>query len=172
VKILIKNGRVVDPASQTDDQLDILIDNGIISEINKNITTKAHKSIDATDLVVAPGFIDMHVHLREPGQENKETIRTGARAAAKGGFTSIACMPNTSPVNDNLGVTDFIVSEAQKNAAVNVFPIAAVTKGLKGEELTDMADLTKAGAIAFSDDGQPVFRSCVGPSNIPSLWAL
>ncbi len=159
MKILIKNGRVVDPASQTDDQLDILIDNGTISEIHKNITTKAHKSIDATDLVVAPGFIDMHVHLREPGQENKETIRTGARAAAKGGFTSIACMPNTSPVNDNLGVTGFIVSEAQKNAVVNVFPIAAVTKGLKGEELTDMADLTKAGAIAFSDDGQPVFNS-------------
>lgn len=159
MKILIKNGRVVDPASQTDDQLDVLIDNGIISEINNNIKTKAQKSIDATDLVVAPGFIDMHVHLREPGQENKETIRTGARAAAKGGFTSIACMPNTSPVNDNLGVTDFIVSEAQKNAAVNVFPIAAVTKGLKGEELTDMADLTKAGAIAFSDDGQPVFNN-------------
>lgn len=159
MKILIKNGRVVDPASQTDDQLDVLIDNGIISEINKNIKIKTQKSIDATDLVVAPGFIDMHVHLREPGQENKETIRTGARAAAKGGFTSIACMPNTSPVNDNLGVTDFIVSEAQKNAAVNVFPIAAVTKGLKGEELTDMADLTKAGAIAFSDDGQPVFNN-------------
>ncbi len=150
---------MVDPESQTDDQLDVLIDNGRIVDINKNIKTEAQRSIDATGLVVAPGFIDMHVHLREPGQENKETIRTGARAAAKGGFTSIACMPNTSPVNDKLSVTDYIVSEAQKSAVVNVFPIAAVTKGLKGEELTDMADLTKAGAIAFSDDGQPVYNS-------------
>lgn len=159
MKLLIKNGRVVDPQSQTDNKLDVLIDNGKISDINTNIKTKAPRSIDATGLVVAPGFIDMHVHLREPGQENKETIRTGARAAAKGGFTSIACMPNTSPVNDNLSVTEYIVSEAQKSAVVNVFPIAAVTKGLKGEELTDMSDLTKAGAIAFSDDGQPVSNS-------------
>jgi dihydroorotase len=159
VKLLIKNGRVVDPESQTDDQLDVLIDNGRIADINKNIKTEAQRSIDATGLVVAPGFIDMHVHLREPGQENKETIRTGARAAAKGGFASIACMPNTAPINDNLGVTDYIVSEAQRSAVVNVFPIAAVTKGLKGEQLTDMADLTKAGAIAFSDDGQPVYNS-------------
>jgi dihydroorotase len=159
VKLLIKNGRVVDPESQTDDQLDVLIDNGRIANINKNIITEAQRSINATGLVVAPGFIDMHVHLREPGQENKETIRTGARAAAKGGFTSIACMPNTAPINDNVSVTDYIVSEAQRNAVVNVFPIAAVTKGLKGEELTDMAVLTKAGAIAFSDDGQPVYNS-------------
>jgi len=159
VKLLIKNGRVVDPESQTDDKLDILIDNGRIADINKNIKTEAQRSIDATGLIVAPGFIDMHVHLREPGQENKETIRTGARAAAKGGFTSIACMPNTAPINDNVSVTDYIVSEAQKSAVVNVFPIAAVTIGLKGEELTDMADLTKAGVIAFSDDGQPVYNS-------------
>lgn len=159
MKLLIKNGRVVDPESQTDDKLDILIDNGRIADINKNIKTEAQKSIDATGLIVAPGFIDMHVHLREPGQENKETIRTGARAAAKGGFTSIACMPNTAPINDNVSVTDYIVSEAQKSAVVNVFPIAAVTIGLKGEELTDMADLTKAGVIAFSDDGQPVYNS-------------
>ncbi|MGB6865849.1 MAG: dihydroorotase [Candidatus Aminicenantaceae bacterium] len=159
MKLLIKNGRVVDPESQTDDKLDILIDNGRIADINKNIKTEAQRSIDATGLIVAPGFIDMHVHLREPGQENKETIRTGARAAAKGGFTSIACMPNTAPINDNVSVTDYIVSEAQKSAVVNVFPIAAVTIGLKGEELTDMADLTKAGVIAFSDDGQPVYNS-------------
>jgi dihydroorotase len=159
MKLLIKNGRVVDPESQTDDQLDILIENGKIVNINKDIRAKTQKSIDATGLVIAPGFIDMHVHLREPGQENKETIHTGSRSAAKGGFTSIACMPNTSPVNDNLSVTDYIVSEAQKSAVVNVFPIAAVTKGLKGEELTDLADLTKAGSIAFSDDGHPVFNS-------------
>ncbi len=159
MKLLIENGRVVDPESQIDERLDILIDKGRIVDISKKIKTKASRYIDATDLIVAPGFIDMHVHLREPGQENKETIRTGARAAAKGGFTSIACMPNTSPVNDNLSVTDYIVSEAKESAVVNVFPIAAVTKGLKGEELTDMADLKKGGAIAFSDDGQPVFNS-------------
>lgn len=159
MKLLIKNGRVVDPESQTDDVLDVLIDNGRIVEIGKTIKTKAQRSIDAANLVLAPGFIDMHVHLREPGQENKETIESGARAAARGGFTSIACMPNTSPVNDNLSVTSYIVSEAKKSAVVNVFPIAAVTKGLKGEELTDMSDLTKAGAIAFSDDGQPVYNS-------------
>lgn len=159
MKTLIKYGRIIDPASRTDAKLDILVDNGMIVEIKKNIKTRAQKTIDATGLVIAPGFIDMHVHLREPGQENKETIRTGARAAAKGGFTSIACMPNTSPVNDNQSVTDYIVSEARKSAMINVFPIASVTKGLKGEELTDMADLQQAGAIAFSDDGQPVFDS-------------
>jgi dihydroorotase len=159
VKTLIKSGRVVDPASRTDENLDILVDNGVIVDIKKEIKTSFQKSIDATGLVIAPGFIDMHVHLREPGQENKETILTGVRAAAKGGFTSVACMPNTSPVNDNLSVTDFIVSEARKIAMVNVFPIAAVTKGLEGTELTDMADLKRAGAIAFSDDGQPVHNS-------------
>ncbi len=159
MKLLIRNGRVVDPESHTDDVLDVLIDNERIVDIDKTIKTKTQRSIDAAGLVVAPGFIDMHVHLREPGQENKETIKSGARAAAKGGFTSIACMPNTSPVNDNSSVTSYIVSEAKKNALVNVYPIAAVTKGLDGEELTDMADLTKAGAIAFSDDGQPVSNS-------------
>jgi dihydroorotase len=159
VKLLIKNGRVVDPDSQTDDVLDVLIDKGRIVDVDRTIKTKAQRSIDAANLVVAPGFIDMHVHLREPGQENKETIKSGARAAAKGGFTSIACMPNTSPVNDNMSVTSYIVSEAKKSAVVNVFPIAAVTKGQRGEDLTDMADLAKAGAIAFSDDGQPVYNS-------------
>ncbi|MGD8539115.1 MAG: dihydroorotase [Candidatus Aminicenantes bacterium] len=159
MSLLIKNGRVVDPESQTDDKLDILIAEGRIVDIKKNIQTKAQRSIDATNLVVAPGFIDMHVHLREPGQEHKETIRTGARAAAKGGFTSIACMPNTYPVNDNKSVTAFIISEAKKSALVNVFPIAAVTRGLDGEELTDMAELVKAGAVAFSDDGHPVHNS-------------
>ena len=154
--LLIKNGRVVDPVTNTDDTRDILIDKGKIADIKTKINTKAQKTIDATGLVVAPGFIDMHVHLREPGQEDKETIRTGSKAAAKGGFTSVACMPNTSPVNDNAGITDFIVSEARKNAVVNVFPIAAVTRGQKGEQLTDMKDLQRAGAIAFSDDGYPV----------------
>lgn len=159
MKLLIKGGRIVDPASRIDGIFDILIEKGKIVDIKSKIGTQSEKSINASNLVVSPGFIDMHVHLREPGQEEKETIRTGSLAAAKGGFTSIACMPNTIPVNDNQGVTKFILSEAKKNTSVNVFPIAAITKGQKGEELTDMADLKNAGAIAFSDDGQPVYDS-------------
>jgi len=150
---------MIDPGSGTDETLDILIDKGKIAALEPRIEAKGQKVIDASRLVVAPGFIDMHTHLREPGQEDKETIRTGSLAAAKGGFTSIACMPNTIPVNDNRGVTEYIISEAKKRAVVNVFPIAAVSKGQKGEGLTDMADLVDAGAIAFSDDGLPVKTS-------------
>jgi len=156
---LIKNGRVIDPSSGTDDTLDLLIEKGKIVEIKAKIETKGVKVIDASNLVVAPGFIDMHVHLREPGQEDKETIFTGALAAAKGGFTSIACMSNTDPVNDNRGLTEYILSEAKKKAVVNIFPIASITKGQRGEELTDMADLVDAGAVAFSDDGCSVENS-------------
>lgn len=161
MRLLIKNGRVVDPSSGTDKRLDVLIEKGKITQIKPKISATGAKLIDASGLIVSPGFIDMHVHLREPGQEDKETIATGALAAARGGFTSIACMPNTDPVNDNRGVTEYILSEARKNAAVNVFPIASITKGEKGEELTDMADLIDAGAIAFSDDGMPVQSSQV-----------
>ena len=161
MRLLIRNGRVVDPSSGTDKRLDVLIEKGKITQIKPKISASGAKLIDASGLIVAPGFIDMHVHLREPGQEDKETIATGALAAARGGFTSIACMPNTDPVNDNRGVTEYILSEAKKSAAVNVFPIASITKGEKGEELTDMADLIDAGAIAFSDDGMPVQSSQV-----------
>ncbi len=161
MRLLIKNGRVIDPASGTDDTLDILIDKGKFVEIKPKIQADDLKTVDASRLVVAPGFIDMHVHLREPGQEEKETIRTGSMAAARGGFTTIACMPNTVPVNDTRGVTEYILSEAKKKALVNVLPIAAVTRGLDGEELTDMADLKAAGAVAFSDDGHPVENSLV-----------
>ncbi len=161
MRVLIKNGRIVDPSTGTDKALDLLIEKGKITQINPNIRATGAKTINASGLVVAPGFIDMHVHLREPGQEDKETIATGARAAAKGGFTSIACMPNTNPINDNRGVTEYILSEAKKNAAVNIYPIAAITKEEKGEELTDMADLMNAGAKAFSDDGMPVQNSQV-----------
>lgn len=157
--LLIKNGRVIDPASGTDETLDILIDKGKIAAIKPKIETEAKKIIDASRLVVAPGFIDMHTHLRDPGQEDKETIRSGSLAAAKGGFTSLACMPNTIPVNDNREVTEYIISEAKKRAVVNIFPIAAVSKDQKGEELTDMADLVDAGVVAFSDDGLPVKTS-------------
>jgi dihydroorotase len=161
VRLLIKNGRVIDPASNIDDTLDILIDRGKFAEIKPKIEGDGFKIIDASRLVVAPGFIDMHVHLRQPGQEDKETIKTGSLAAAKGGFTSIACMPNTDPVNDSRDVTEFILSEAKRSAVVNILPIAAITRGLCGEEITDMADLRDAGAIAFSDDGHPVENSLV-----------
>lgn len=159
MKLLIKNGRVIDPSSQTDETLDILIDKKKIVDLKPKIKVEDARIFDASRLVVAPGFIDMHTHLREPGQENKETIRTGSEAAAQGGYTTIACMPNTSPVNDTRGVTEYIVNEAKKNAIVNVEPIAAVTVGLQGEELTEMADLKEAGAVAFSDDGAPVANS-------------
>jgi len=159
VSLLIKNGRVIDPSSRTDETLDILIDKGKIIEIKAKIDADGPKTIDASRLVVAPGFIDMHAHLREPGYEDKETISTGALAAAKGGFTSLACMPNTSPVNDNQGVTEYILSGAKKKAVVNIYPIASITKGQNGKELVDMADLIDAGAIAFSDDGLSVESS-------------
>lgn len=161
MRVLIKNGRVVDPSTGTDKALDLLIEKGKITQIKPTIRASGAKTINASGLVIAPGFIDMHVHLREPGQEDKETIATGARAAAKGGFSSIACMPNTNPINDNRGVTEYILSEAKKNAAVNIFPIASITKEEKGKELTDMADLMDAGAKAFSDDGMPVQNSQV-----------
>lgn len=156
MRLLLKNGRVIDPASNTDDTLDILIEKKKILAVDTRIDDDSAKTIDASRLVVAPGFIDMHVHLREPGYEHKETIKTGSLAAARGGFTTIACMPNTSPINDNQNVTRFILGEARKNAVVNVLPIAAVTMGEKGEELTEMGELLSAGAVAFSDDGQPV----------------
>lgn len=159
MRLLIKNGRVVDPASGTDETLDILIDKGKIVDLKAKIESAGPKTIDASRLVVAPGFIDMHAHLREPGQEDKETIQTGSLAAAKGGFTSLCAMPNTEPPNDNRGVTEYILSEAKKNAVVNIFPIASISKGLAGDELTDMADLVSMGAIAFSDDGRPVQNS-------------
>ncbi len=159
MKLLIKNGRVIDPASGKDEILDILIDKGKIIDLKPRIKDDNAHTLDIPGKVIAPGFIDMHVHLREPGQEYKETIRTGTQAAARGGFTSIACMPNTSPVNDSRNVTEFILNEASKKAPVNVFPIAAVTRGLQGEEITDMVDLIDSGAIAFSDDGQPVSNS-------------
>lgn len=156
LRYLIKNGRVLDPSSGTDNTLDILIDKTKIIAVDSKINDGSAQHIDASQLVVCPGFIDMHVHLREPGYEHKETIKTGSLAAAAGGFTTILCMPNTSPINDNAAVTQFIVSEAKNNAAVNVLPIAAVTMGEQGGELTEMGELKAAGAVAFSDDGQPV----------------
>jgi dihydroorotase len=156
VKVLVRNGRVVDPASGIDRRLDVLVDRGLIVELAPRIEAPDARTVDASGLVVAPGFIDMHVHLRQPGQEHKETIRTGSRAAARGGFTTVCCMPNTLPPNDDPAVTGFILSEARKSAAVNVLPIAAVSRGLEGKELCDLAALASAGAVGFSDDGKPV----------------
>ena len=161
-KILIKNGRVIDPANEIDTVLDILIDDGKIIELGKSLTTHhlpLTTIIDAAGKIVVPGLIDMHVHLREPGYEYKETIKTGTEAALAGGFTSIACMPNTKPVNDNQSVTDFMLDKTRKEGAVNVYPIGAITKGLKGEELSEIGELKSAGVVAITDDGKPVMNS-------------
>jgi dihydroorotase len=159
--LLVKNGRVIDPSNGLDDNLDILVDEGKIVEICRggNEEDGVTQIIDARDKVVVPGLIDMHVHLREPGHEYKETIRTGCQAAASGGFTSIACMPNTNPVNDNQSVTDYILDRTRREGYVNVFPVGAITKGLRGESLTEMGELKNAGALAVSDDGRAVKNS-------------
>src|SRR5580698_1166855 len=160
--LLIKNGRVIDPASGRDGVADVWIEDGLIRGVGLNLSAPAGCTVfDATGLVVAPGFIDMHVHLREPGFEYAETIETGARAAAAGGFTSICPMPNTSPVNDNATVTSYIAEKARRHAVVNVFPIGAITKGSKGEELAEIGSMRQAGAVAISDDGRPVMNARV-----------
>ena len=161
MKLLIKNGRVVDPVSGTDETLDVLIERGRVVGLEPRIEAADAEMIDASRLVVAPGFIDMHAHLREPGQEQKEDIRSASLAAAKGGFTSLCAMPNTQPVNDQRSVTEYILGEAGKRSIVNIYPIAAVTCGLEGAKLTDMADLAASGVVAFSDDGRPVQSSLI-----------
>jgi dihydroorotase len=162
--LLIKNGRVIDPANGIDDQRDIIIEQGTIVEVRPGGTGKekqhgAEQIIDARGKIVVPGLIDMHVHLREPGHEYKETIRTGCRAAAAGGFTALACMPNTQPVNDNQSVTEYILDRARREGCVTVFPVGAITQGLKGEALAEMGELRAAGAVAVSDDGKTVHNS-------------
>jgi len=159
--ILIKNGRVIDPASATDRIDDVLIVGGKIAGVGTSLPTAGTEIFDASGLIVAPGFIDMHVHLREPGFEHAETIESGARAAAAGGFTSICAMPNTKPVNDSATVTSYIVEKARRMAVVNVFPIGAITKGSQGEELAALGAMKAAGAVAVSDDGRPVMNSRV-----------
>ena len=158
--LLIKNGRVVDPSSGTDDVLDVLVENGRIKEIGKNLKSDdTIDKIDAKGLVVVPGLVDIHTHLREPGYEYKETIKTGSEAAAAGGFTTIACMANTNPVNDNASVTRYIINKAKNEACVNVLPVGAITKGLKGETLAEIGELKEAGVVALSDDGRTVENS-------------
>jgi dihydroorotase len=158
--LLIRGGRVIDPSQGIDETLDILVADGAIKELGKGLQAgKGVETIEAAGLLVTPGLIDMHVHLRDPGLEYKEDLVTGTRAAAAGGFTSVACMPNTKPVNDNKTVTAYITNKAKTAALVNVFPIGAITQGSKGESLAEMGELKESGCVAVSDDGRPVVNA-------------
>lgn len=153
MSILIKQGRVIDPANNIDTQADILLKDGKIAKVAKNIKAGGAKTVDARGKVVMPGLIDMHSHLRQPGREDEETFISGAKAAVKGGFTTICAMPNTKPVCDNRGAVEYILSEARKNACINILPIGAITVGQKGEEMAEIADMEEAGVVGISDDG-------------------
>lgn len=159
MKYLIKGGRVIDPANHINQVCDVLVQDGKIEEVGKKINPTGSETINARGMIVTPGFIDMHVHLREPGFEYKEDIASGTRAAAVGGFTTLCCMPNTDPVIDNLTVASFVRERAKKSGVVNVLPIGAVSKKQEGQELSAIADLVAAGCIALSDDGKPVAKS-------------
>ncbi len=159
MKTLIKNGRVIDPANKLDRKTDLLLEDGKVARIADAIEADGAQTIQADGLVVCPGLIDMHVHLREPGEEWKETVQTGTAAAAAGGFTGVACMPNTRPVNDCRSVTELIATQAVEYGSVPVYPIGAVTKNQEGKELAEMRDMLEAGAVAFSDDGKPIWSS-------------
>ncbi|MBI5098188.1 MAG: dihydroorotase [Nitrospirae bacterium] len=179
MKILIKNGRIIDPLQDIDRKGDILIEDGKIREITlvrKRGSAEARKkkvpdfraselsnfrTIDASGCIVIPGLVDMHTHLREPGFEYKETIKTGTKAAVRGGFTSVCCMPNTNPVNDTIAVTEFIIKKTLKEGSCTVYPIGAITKGQNDEELAELEALKRSGCIAFSDDGRPVANSLI-----------
>src|SRR3954452_9331454 len=159
--ILIRNGRVIDPASGTDRVADVLIADEHVAQVAPDLSSPGAETFNAGGMIVAPGFIDMHVHLREPGYEHAENIESGSRAAAAGGFTSICCMPNTKPVNDSVTVTSYIVERARHTAVVNVFPIGAITKGSAGVEISAIGGMKNAGAVAISDDGLPVMNARV-----------
>lgn len=162
MRILIINGRVVDPSQDIDDFQDILIDEGKIRELfSKGKGPKTDSIVDASGCIVIPGLVDMHTHLREPGFEYKETIATGTLAALKGGFTSVCCMPNTDPVNDNKSVTEFIIDKALRQGSCSVYPIGTVTRRQEGEQMTEFGTLINSGCVAFSDDGRPVTDSHV-----------
>jgi dihydroorotase len=154
--LLLQGGTVVDPSQKIEKRLDLLVEKGRVAALGKIKPKKSWEVVDVSKCVVAPGFIDMHVHLREPGREDKETILSGSQAAAAGGFTSIACMPNTEPVNDSEAITRFILERAGRAGLVNVFPAGAITKGLEGKELAEIGEMVKAGVVAITDDGNPV----------------
>jgi dihydroorotase len=157
MNLLIKGGRVIDPTQNLDAILDVLVADGVIREVGKQLAAPAgSQTIDAAGCYVTPGLIDMHVHLREPGQEYKEDIASGTRAAVAGGFTSICCMPNTKPVVDNAAVVDYILNRARTAGSCNVFPVGTITQGMGGERLAEMGELKETGCVAVSDDGRPV----------------
>ena len=158
--ILIRGGRLIDPANGIDGQLDLLLEDGRVAAIGEGLDAQGARVIDAAGRVVAPGFIDMHCHLRDPGLEYKEDIVSGTRAAARGGFTGVCCMPNTKPVNDSAAVTRYIIEKAEtKGSGVHVYPVGAVSKGLEGKEMAEIGRMKQAGIIAISDDGRPVTNS-------------
>ena len=162
MKLLLKGARVIDPSQKMDARMDILIEEGKIAGCSSNIKASQDVSVvDLTGMIVAPGLIDMHVHLREPGLEYKETIASGSAAAVAGGFTSIACMPNTEPVNDNRSITEFIRRKAAEANLANVYPIGAISIGSEGRQLTEFWDLKEAGILALSDDGKPVMDAAL-----------
>jgi dihydroorotase len=157
MKLLFKGGRVIDPANGRDGDFDLLIDNGVVSRIGKDLPVDGASVFQVKrGWIVAPGLIDIHVHLREPGQEHKETIATGTASAVVGGFTAVACMPNTEPVNDHAGITEFILKKANEAGRARVYPIGAVSIGSKGEQLAELGEQQHAGCVAFTDDGRPV----------------
>jgi dihydroorotase len=160
MNLLITNARVIDPSQDLDGTFDILIEAGTVSRVEKKIKAPAGvETFDASGLVATPGFIDLHTHLREPGQEHKETISSGTRAAVAGGFTAVCAMANTVPPNDERAVTEMVLAEAARNGWCRVYPIGAVSKGLKGEELAELAELRAAGCVGMSDDGKPVWNA-------------
>ncbi|MFQ5989173.1 MAG: dihydroorotase [Candidatus Methylomirabilales bacterium] len=177
MRLLITGGRVIDPASGIDDTLDVFVEDGQILQVDKRVQgpesggvgknkkpagrdrQSETRVIDATGKIVVPGLIDMHVHLREPGREDEETIASGTAAAARGGFTSICCMPNTEPVNDTASVTEYVLEQAKKGGCVSVFPIGCISRGQHGEELADIGELVTAGCVGLSDDGKPVMNA-------------
>ncbi len=159
-RLLLSGGRLIDPSQGIDATLDLLLDDGVVARVGERLKKpKDAEVLDAKGLVVCPGLIDIHVHLREPGQEYKETVRTGTLAAAAGGFTAVACMANTDPVNDNRSVTEHILAEAGRHGFARVYPIGAVSKKLAGEELAEIGEMVRAGVVAVSDDGRPVMNA-------------
>ena len=160
MKLLIKDGIVLDPSKNLHQQLDILIENSKIVKIAKKIVSKDKiLTINAKNYIVCPGLIDIHTHLREPGNEEEETIATGTKSAAAGGFTTIFCMPNTNPPIDNQATVELVMLKAKNEGIINVLPVGCVTKQRKGEELTEIGELKNAGVVAISDDGSPVKNS-------------
>lgn len=159
MKTILKGGTILDPPKKYHENLDILIEDDKIAYVGPNISVEDAKVIDLSGLIVSPGFFDMHVHLREPGREDKETIATGSMAAVAGGFTAVACMPNTDPINDNQSVTRFILEQAAKADKARVYPIGSISKGLAGKEMSEIGELFSSGIIGISDDGKPVMNS-------------